>query len=88
MTKSELRSHVVGAREAEAALAAKVSRLGETIERNAERDPRTAAQAKLKLEEVKAQAAEVRASRVRAERVLGDKGDRGRQGGKGGLFSF
>ena len=90
MSRSELRSHVVGAREAELALATKVERLKETIERNSERDPRTAAQAKRKLEEVHAQAREIRASRDRAERVLGNKGDKGKGGGtgKGGLFSF
>ncbi|CAM9704677.1 unnamed protein product, partial [Laminaria digitata] len=88
MSRSELRSHVVGAREAELALATKVERLKETIERNSERDPRTAAQARRKLEEVHAQAKEIRASRDRAERVLGNKGDKGKGGGKGGLFSF
>lgn len=88
MSRSELRSHLVGAREAEAALAAKIARLEETIERNSERDPRIAARAKQKLEEVKGQAQEVRASRNRAERVLGDRGDKGKGGGKGGLFSF
>lgn len=88
MSRSELRSHVVGAREAELTLSTKVERLKETIERNSERDPRTAAQAKRKLEEVHAQAREVRASRDRAERALGNKGDKGKGGGKGGLFSF
>lgn len=85
MSRSELRAHLVGAREAEAALATKVARLEETIQRNSERDPRTAAQAKQKLEEVKAQSREVKVSRDRAERALADKG-KGR--GKGGLFSF
>lgn len=89
MSRSELRSHVVGAREAEVALATKVERLKETIERNSERDPRVAAQAKRKLEEVHAQAREIRASRDRAERVLGNKGGKGKgDKGKGGLFSF
>ncbi|CAM9853425.1 unnamed protein product [Pylaiella littoralis] len=97
MSQSELRSHLVGAREAEASLAAKVGRLQETIARNTERDPRTAAQARQKLEEVRLQAKEVRASRDRAERVLGNRGLDGRSGsgkggkkgrGKGSLFSF
>lgn len=88
MTRSQLRAHLVGAREAETTLAAKVVRLEETVARNADRDPRTAAQARQKLEEVRAQAREVRASRAKAERVLGDREERSKGGGKGGLFSF
>lgn len=88
MTRSQLRSHLVGAREAEAALAAKAARLEETVERNSERDPRIAAAARQKLEEVRVQAREVRASMDQAERVLGHRKDKGKGGGKGGLFSF
>lgn len=84
MTRSQLRSHLVGAREAEAALTAKATRLEETVARNSERDPRIAAAARQKLEEVKVQAREVRASMDQAERVLGHRKDKG----KGGLFSF
>lgn len=88
MSKSELRAHLVNAREAEVALAGKVVRLEETVTRNSERDPRVAAQARQKLEEVRAQVREVRASRGKAERMLGDREDRGKGSGKGGLFAF
>lgn len=91
MSRSELRSHLVGAREAEAALVGKAARLQQTVERNAERDPKTAAQARQKLEEVNAQARDVQASRVGVERILGHKGKGkggGSGGGKGGMFSF
>lgn len=88
MTKAQLRAHLVGAREVETKLMAKIARLEETVTRNAERDPRTAAQARIKLQEVMAQAREVKSSRSTAERVLGDRADRGKGGGKGGLFSF
>lgn len=88
MTKPELRAHLLEAREAESALAAKIARLEQTVERNAERDPRIASQARQKLDEVRFQAVEVRASRDRAERALGDKADKGKGGGKGGIFSF
>lgn len=66
-----------------------------------ERDPRTAAQAKQKLQEVRLQVNEVKASRDRAETVLqnrglGGGGSSGGGGGKGsksnrkkgGMFSF
>lgn len=88
MTRSQLRSHLVGAREAEAALTAKATRLEETVARNSERDPRIAAAARQKLEEVRVQAREVRASMDQAERVLGHRKDKGKGGVKGGLFSF
>ncbi|CAM9166091.1 unnamed protein product [Ectocarpus sp. 6 AP-2014] len=94
MSQAELRSHLVGAREAEATLAAKIGRLKETISRNEELDPRTAAQARQKLKQVCQQAKEVRDSRGRAERALenrgggGGKGGGRKGGGKAGLFSF
>ncbi|CAM9187485.1 unnamed protein product, partial [Ectocarpus sp. 4 AP-2014] len=103
MSQAELRSHLVGAREAEATLAAKIGRLKETISRNEARsielDPRTAAQARQKLQQVCQQAKEVRDSRGRAERALenrpkrvwgggGGKGGGRKGGGKAGLFSF
>lgn len=88
MTRPQLRAHLVEAREAESALAAKIERLEQTVVRNAERDPRIAAQARQKLEDVRKQVREVRASQDRAEKALGDKTDRGKGGGKGGLFSF
>ena len=87
MTRSELRSHLVGAREAETALAAKAARLEETVARNSERDPQIAAAAKRKLEEIRVQAREVRASMDQAERVLGHRKEKCKSG-KGGLFSF
>ncbi|CAM9670419.1 unnamed protein product [Scytosiphon promiscuus] len=96
MSQAELRSHLVGAREAEVTLAAKIDRLQETIARNSERDPRTAGQAKQKLEEVRLQMREVKASKGRAEAVLQNRGLGGGGGGgggkgskkKGGMFSF
>ncbi|CAN0012259.1 unnamed protein product [Ectocarpus sp. 8 AP-2014] len=94
MSQADLRSHLVGAREAEATLAAKIGRLKETISRNEELDPRTAAQARQKLKQVCQQAKEVRDSRGRAERALenrgggGGKGGGRKGGGKAGLFSF
>ncbi|CAM9532579.1 unnamed protein product [Hapterophycus canaliculatus] len=101
MSQSELRSHLVGAREAEVTLAAKIDRLQETIARNSERDPRTAAQARQKLDEVRMQVKEVRASRDRAETTLQNRDLGGGSGGgggggkgskssrkKGGMFSF
>ncbi|CAN0516461.1 unnamed protein product, partial [Ectocarpus sp. 12 AP-2014] len=94
MSQAELRSHLVGAREAEATLTAKIGRLKETISRNEELDPRTAAQARQKLKQVCQQAKEVRDSRGRAERALenrgggGGKGGGRKGGGKAGLFSF
>lgn len=88
MTRPQLRAHLVEANEAESALAAKIARLEQTVTRNEERDPRTAAQARQKLDEVRAQARQVRASKSNAERVLGEKADRGKGGGKGSIFSF
>ncbi|CAM9494594.1 unnamed protein product [Discosporangium mesarthrocarpum] len=91
MTRSELRSHLVRAREAESAFAAKAARLGEVVERNAEKDPKTAREAKRMLVEVQARVEEARASLKHVQAALTGKEERrgaGGKGKKGGMFSF